>query len=84
MFTDSTDHNVFRALDNVIPRDKETYVKDLSEIWIRDALTGRLYHYIFRVLLEEVGEWVGSRKSTIGNRETERVGFGSSRFRYDD
>ena len=55
MFTDSTDHTVFRAVDNVIPFDKETYVKDLSAILIRDALTGRLDQtYIFRVLLEEV------------------------------
>ena len=42
MFTDSTDHTVFRAVGNVVPGDKETYVKDLSEMWIRDALTGRL------------------------------------------
>jgi hypothetical protein len=38
---------------NVISGDKETYVKDLSEMWIKDALTGRLDQtYIFRVLLE--------------------------------
>jgi hypothetical protein len=53
MFADSNDHTVFRAFGNVIPSDKEAYVKNLSEIWIRDALTGRLNQtYIFRVLLE--------------------------------
>ena len=54
MFADSTDHTVFRAVGNVIPGDKETYVEDLSEIWIRDALMiGLIKTYIFRVLLEQ-------------------------------
>ena len=53
MFADSTDHTVFRAVGNVIPGNKETYIKDLSEMWIRDALMGRLDQtYIFGVLLE--------------------------------
>jgi hypothetical protein len=34
MCTDSTDHTVFCAFGNVIPSDEETYVKDLSEIWL--------------------------------------------------
>jgi hypothetical protein len=55
MCTDSTDHTVFRAFGNVIPGDKETYVEDLSNIWIRDALMIALIKtYIFRVLLEQV------------------------------
>ena len=53
MFTNSTDHTVFRPVGNVIPCDKEMYVEDLLEMWIRDALTGRRDQtYIFRVLLE--------------------------------
>jgi hypothetical protein len=53
MFAHSTDYTVFHAVGNVVPGDKETYVKDLSEMWIRDALIGRLDQtYIFRVLLE--------------------------------
>jgi hypothetical protein len=31
MCTDSTDHTVFRAFGNVIPGDKEAYVKDLTK-----------------------------------------------------
>jgi len=39
MSTDSADHTVFCAVGNVIPSDKETYVKNLSEMWIRDTPT---------------------------------------------
>jgi hypothetical protein len=53
IFADSTDHAVFCTVSNVIPGNKETYIKDLSEMWIRDALIGHLNQtYIFGVLLE--------------------------------
>jgi hypothetical protein len=55
MCTDSTNHTVFHAFGNIIPSDKETYVEDLPEIWIRDALMIALIKtYIFRVLLKQV------------------------------
>jgi hypothetical protein len=36
--TDGADHTLFRAFGNVVPGHKELYVKDLLEMWIRDAL----------------------------------------------
>jgi hypothetical protein len=55
MGSDSANHTVFRSFGNIIPGDKKTYVEDLSEIWIRDALMIALIKtYIFRVLLEQV------------------------------
>ena len=55
MGTDLANHTVFYSFGNIIPSNKETYVEDLLEIWIRDALMIALIKtYIFRVLLEQV------------------------------
>jgi hypothetical protein len=42
IFTNLTNYAVFRVISNIIPGNKETYIKDLLEMWIRGTLISYL------------------------------------------